>query len=230
MDPLSNQTPLGAPLASGSAAGPAPGTPANAATLAVKHGGNQGGRPRKDGLAPGSPEAVLKDRNKDIERKRNARAQARQVLAVSQAATIPPADPAAPGAGPAPALGAPPVPWDPSTLRPIFEQILPAVERWSTERLLAKAVKAGAPVEQIKEVRTDAAWPAPAKAAINATGPDCLAKLLNSSGIGAQNAPELILATAVTSILVAQFSLHATLDRMIQEKQPPADAATAKSP
>lgn len=42
-----------------------------------RYGGLRGGRKRKDGLIPGSPQAAEADRAKDAERKRRARAAAR---------------------------------------------------------------------------------------------------------------------------------------------------------
>jgi len=237
MEKLSSSTPapaLPAPTAPPVAPGSPPGPPANAApavdaaALAAKHGGLKGGRPRKDGLVPGSPEAAEADRQRDIERKRLARANARAVLAVSQA----PAVPGSPDTGATPAVGPAPVPWDAGVLKPIFEQLLPAVEKFHVEKLVAKAARIGAPPDMLKELRQDAAWPGPAKTAVMASGPLCAAKWLNQLGVGAENAPEVILGTALAAIGAHTLMLHAKMDELIkarQAKEPPANAPAPKS-
>lgn len=219
---LSPQSPAAPPVAPVSAPNPPGAAPAgNAAALAVKFGGNKGGRPRKDGLVPGSAEAILADRDKDAARKRDNRAQARTLLALSQAQS--PAGPADGRAGPgtAPVPGQNPHPWDPGLVAPVFEQVLPALEKFLSARLAAKASRAKLPGDLVKEIEKDAAFPAPAKAAIVTTGPICVAKWLNRSGIGAENAPEVILATAVASIAASQFMLAARLDNLVKEANRP---------
>jgi hypothetical protein len=120
----------GAPNAPGIAA-----AGADAAALAAKHGGNRGGRPRKDGLVPGSVEAITKDREADAERKRVIRARQSAILAATKGPVLPGLDdPNAPPAG-GPAV----VPWDPGTLRPIFDQLVPAAEKFMVSRVMGKA-------------------------------------------------------------------------------------------
>lgn len=221
-DPVAQKPPPAPPVAAGSPPG-APGQPApgDAAALAVKFGGNKGGRPRKDGLVPGSAEALLADREKDASRKRDTRAQARTLLALSQApapvATLPGgADP-----GTAPAPGQNLHPWDPGLVAPVFEQVVPAIEKLLVARLGAKAAKAKLPLDLVKEIERDAAFAAPAKAAIVTAGPVCVAKWLNAAGIGAEHAPEVILGTAVASIAAAHFMLCARLDNLVKEANKP---------
>lgn len=107
---------------------------------------------------------------------------------------------------------------------------MPALEKFLVARLSAKATKARLPVDLVKEIEKDASFPAPAKAAIVTTGPICVAKWLNASGIGAENAPEVILATAVAAIAASQFMLSARLDNLVKEaNQPQPQKNDAKS-
>lgn len=223
-------------MAPGSPPNPPPNPPAapNAASLAVKFGGNVGGRPRKDGLVPGSPEALEADRAKARERMRRKRAleKTAAVLAQTQSAApdAPPGLPPAPGDSPAPAPGGPGVPWDPGLVKPIFEQLIPACEKYAQGRLVAKAGKLAAPPELIREIERDAAWPAPAKAALVSAGPICAAKWLNQSGIGAENAPEVILGTALATLVAHHLALSAKLDRLIAAQAPPPKPAPPPTP
>lgn len=107
-------------------------------------------------------------------------------------------------------------------VKPIFDQVIPAVEKFTVTRLVAKAGKLDVPPDLLKEIERDAAWPGPAKAAIIAAGPMCAAKWLNQSGVGAENAPEIILGTALASLVAHHLALSAKLDRLIaQQRQPP---------
>lgn len=108
---------------------------------------------------------------------------------------------------------------------------MPALEKWLVSRIGAKAAKARLPADLVKEIEKDAAFPGPAKAALVTTGPICVAKWLNQAGIGAENAPEVILATAVASIAASQFMLSARLDNLVKEaNRPPEKPKDAPAP
>lgn len=229
-DPVATQPPASPPVAAGGQPGPAPVRPVgpDAASLAAKHGGNRGGRPRKDGLVPGSVEAVKADRERDQTRKRLDRARARATLAGAVDRRLPAAPAPGPSQIPAPADSAAGVPWDTGVLQPIFEQLLPALEKWNTEKIIVKAGKLSPPPELLAEIRRDAAWPGPARIALASSGPHCLAKWLNQLGVGAENAPEIIFGTAVASIVASQITLHSKLDRIIAAQRQVKDAPTPK--
>lgn len=216
--------PVAASGAPNAPANAAPGT--DAAALAAKHGGYRGGRPRKDGLVPGSPEAILADREKEAQRKRIQRQREAAILAATKGPSLPGlADPGAP-----PASGPAPVPWDPGTLRPIFDQLVPAAEKFMVSRVVGRAAKLDCQRDLLAEIEKDAAWPGPAKTALQATGPLCVAKWLNQSGIGAENAPEVILATAVAGLIAHHLMLSAKLERIIQANAPTKPKPDAPAP
>jgi hypothetical protein len=208
--------------------GAKPGSGPDAESLAVKFGGNRSGRPRADGLVPGSPEAIIADRAKDAARKAQRRAKERQVLALSNGGAVPQVEASEPNADGSPVAPVGPSPWDPGLLKPVFDQLVPSIEKFMVARIGAKAAKAGLPTEVVREIEKDAAFPIPAKAGISTTGPMCVAKWLNMSGIGAENAPEIILATAVASIVAGQFMLSAKLDSLLKANAPKSQPPTPK--
>jgi len=100
-------------------------------------------------------------------------------------------------------------------LEPLFEQLLPAVEELSVNQIASRAVKARLPGEIIKEIEADAKWSTPAKKALEIAGPQVAAKWLNRTGISAENQPEVVLGTAVASILAGHVLLLRRLDKLI---------------
>jgi hypothetical protein len=126
--------------------------------------------------------------------------------------------------------GSPPLPWDAKLLEPLFKQLLPTVEALTVNQISGKAVKARLPGELVKEIEADAKCPDTAKTALNIAGPQLAAKWLNKSGISAENQPEVIVGTAVASILAAHVMLVRRLDALIAaanapvKPAPPADA------
>ncbi len=217
-----------APMA---APGPAPAAPnpaagPSAAQSVPRFGGLRSGRPRKDGLVPGSPAALAADREKERVRKNAYRARTRvedpPALPAAGARLVgaPPTAPAGPpGSGLAPlgADGAAPVPWDAATLKPLFEQLLPSVEQMTITRLTGRAAKGGLPGDVLKAIEDDARWSQPTKTALLLSGPQVTAKWLNKSGLSAENQPEVVFTTAVCSLVVSQMLLGAKLDKLIAE-------------
>lgn len=215
--------------------GPTATTPAPtpAAVTAPLFGGYVGGRPRKDGLKPGSPEALAADREKDRLRKARSAAAARASAAAANPAPLPAAvpgstPPPAPGVGTGPSLPpagvAGPLPWEAGTLKPLFDQLIPAVEVLTVRAVTDRADKARLPVAVVKEIERDAAWNEPAKKAIAVAAPQVAAKWLNKSGLSAENQPELVLGTAVAALLVHQNKVLSRLDKLIA-----ANTAAAKA-
>lgn len=216
-----------APVENGDTGGQSgqPGNHGDAASIAIERGGLKGGRPRKDGLTPGSPEALEADREKDRARKRNARR--------GNPPTLPPASPVASPVVEPQAAGVPAsaVPWNPGQLAPFFQDVVPAVEEWSKERLAGKAAKVpGIPPELLDEIRRDAAWNPAARAAIVSTGPEVLTKWLNKMGVSGEHAPEVVLATAIGAVVLSHHMLAAKLDKMGRTPAPTPEAPKAESP
>lgn len=187
-------------------------------------GGLRGGRPRKDGLIPGSPEARAADAEK--ERTRKARYRAR-LAAVDDPPPLPP--PGAPPVGPVPpeggdpAAGAlpagdPPIPWQAEDLKPLLDEVLPLVEAGRVRKLTEKAQKARFGPEIVREIAKDAEFPETAKKAVEKSLSRVAAKLANATGIGAQYKDETILAAGVVAIVAQQMKLEEKLDRLIAEQ------------
>ena len=230
--PAAAPAPQPAPaVAGGGPAGPptSPAPPPSASNTAPLFGGFRGGRPRKDGLKPGSPEALAADRENDRLRKERTRARAR----TENPPTLPPASGGA-APPPLPAVGADPgieggapgivVPWDQSTLKPLFDQLIPTLENLTVAQITSRAAKARLPKDVLAEVEKDARWAEPARKAVAISAPQVAAKWLNKSGISAENQAELVLGTAVASILTGHVMLMRKLDKLI------ASQATAPPP
>ncbi len=199
-------------------------------------GGFRGKRKRADGLVAGSPEAIAADREKDRLRKARARDAQRAAADPPPLPGVVDDQPATSAGGPvAAAAGVPPaggpvvvgaVPWDASTLEPIFKQLIPTVEAGMVTSLTSRAARAKLPAEVIQEVRKDAAWPAPTKRALEIAAPRCAAKWLNKSGLSAEYQDEVMLGTAVAALLAQHSVALRKLDKLIardaQEQAPTA--------
>ena len=218
----------------GGAASPPNASPGVGAPQSVpQFGGNPTGRRRKDGFISGSPDAIAADRKKANEYQNRWRSKRR--------ALDPPALPAkldgsvgqvpTPADGVASVPGAPlaapgaPIPWDPETLRPIFEQLVPACEQLDVQTITRLAAEADLPKEVLKEVEKDARWTPPTKTALLLSAPQVAAKWLNKSGISSENQGEVVLGMAIASIVASHVLLVKKLERMIADKNPPKEAA-----
>lgn len=118
------------------------------------------------------------------------------------------------GPTPAVSVGAPlgSVPWDAGVLSPLFQTVVPEIEKLDVSSLRAKAAAIDA--QLATQVERDAAWNPVAKATITTTGPQVTAQALNAAGISAEHAPAIALATAVASIFVGRTILAQKLDEM----------------
>ena len=213
-----------APVAPPVAGGPAITASATAAAspaariTAPLFGGLRGGRKRKDGLVPGSSQAIEADREKDRLRKENQR---KREQAAADPTALPTAGLAnesspAPGAvaGNLDTEGIPPLPWDAKMLAPLFEQLVPTIEELTVNQIASRAAKARIPADIIREIEVDAKWSKPAKKAIELSAPQVAAKWLNKTGISAENQAEVILFTAISSILASHVMLVRRLDQL----------------
>jgi len=112
---------------------------------------------------------------------------------------------------------APAVPWDQQTLKPLFDQLIPTVEQLTVNQITTRANKARLPKEVLLEIEKDARWTAPAKKALELSAPQVAAKWLNKSGISAENQAELVLGTAIASIMASHVLILKRLDKLIRE-------------
>lgn len=223
-----NLPPVGAPSpsASGSAASPssrpAASSADSAANLAAKHGGKASRR--RDGLVPGSPEAIEADRAKDRERKRRKALELR-----GEAVPLPSPLVSQPGAGelpsPAPDFGA--VPWTADLLRPIFEQALPVAEGLAVQNLTEKARAAKLDAALVREVAAGAKIHPLAKQQIIEGGAAVAAKYLNKSGVSSEHADEVRLLGGIVAAFAGYRAVAAKLDELAAK---PAPAPTPEPP
>lgn len=211
----------GGPVASPNGGGPAPvaAAPVGAAQQVPLFGGFRGGRKRKDGLPPGSPEAIEADKEKDRLRKERVR-----VRLAGVPAPLPSAAPGAPG--PAPEVGggpddgsgfdaATPVPWNASSLAPLFSQIIPAAESLATGQIISRAIKAKLPAQAVREIEAECKWAEPAKKALEIEWPRLAAKWLNKTGVSSENQPEVVCLSALAVIGVSHVKLLQRLDKLV---------------
>lgn len=145
----------------------------------------------------------------------------------SVALPVPPVSPVAgaPGAPLAPVGNPAPVSWDQSTLQPLVDQLIPALEKADVESLCKKAKKISPDLVQL--VKEDGNWNAPAKTSLQTTLPSVAAKWLNAAGISAENAGEVICGIAILSICTSRMLLMGKLTEIAEKQKtqaPPANA------
>lgn len=223
-----NESPAQMALPGSPAPPPTAPAPVGARESVPQFGGNPTGRRRKDGLISGSPEARAADRKKANEYQNKWRAQRRAVdppaLPAKLDGPVGQVPPVADGAAPVPGapLAAPgaPVPWDPETLKPIFEQLVPACEQLDVQSITRLAAEADLEKEVLKEVEKDARWSPPTKTALLMSGPQVAAKWLNKTGISSENQGEVVLGMAIASIVASHVLLVKKLEKIIADKEP----------
>jgi hypothetical protein len=224
------------PVASHGLAGPggdaAPGS--SAKTLAPQFGGLRSARKRRDGLVPGSPEALEADRQKDADRKKIARASTRP----KEPKADPPPIPSANGqtqttAGTLDLLpvgeGAPPVPWKADDIRPLSDELIDTTDAACAKQIHDKAAKALLPAVLVDKITTDAAWDPTAKTALKQSAPELAAKWLNKSGISAEYKHELVTASAILRIGAGHMKVCKRLDQLIANANPTAAQPAGKA-
>ncbi len=189
MDPKTNAT-----TASGSGSAPtmepkpapgsarriSPGAPAQPPVPTA--GAPRGGRPRKDGLAPGSPQALEADKKNDRLRKQEQRGIPEPPALPGAVAPLPGQGPTAPAplaAGPVAALGLPEVPWTGEDFREYLDEALSGAEEARVETRKLQAMAAGFSNDRIKELAADARYPGSSKKMIGLAGSNGLARIFN---------------------------------------------------
>jgi hypothetical protein len=193
-------------------------------------GGNRGGKARKDGLVPGSARAAEADRAKERERKRIAREDAARLAqppplpsatAPGEAATAPVAGAAEPGA--VRLVAAPVLPWQPETLKNLFEQLLEAAEEGRVAAFLGKCAEAKLTAELVREIKADAHFPKAAKVLLADALPRLAAKWLNRSGMSAEYQDEISCLTAMVLIVQHDRGISSKLDELIAAAKKPVE-------
>lgn len=104
------------------------------------------------------------------------------------------------------------MPWAGEQLKPIFEQVVPALEKLSVTGLVKRA--AAIDPALAKEVAKDAPWNEASKAGVIASGPQCAAELLNEMGVGPEKAHWVALLVAAGSIYAGHQGLAAKLNEI----------------
>ena len=236
---------LAPPVAHGNPPGPAAPVhpPVPASTSVPLFGGFRGGRKRKDGLKPGSPEANQADRDTDAKRKRDRRAE------LATAATPPPLPAAVAPLGGSPVVPAvPPVPgqapvlavetpalalaWEAKDLFPVTENGVPILEEFASRQIVSKARRARLPAIVVTEIERDCKWPDKSKRMLSETSGALAAKYLNKSGISAEYKVEVNFSIAVLNIAASHMAVLKRLDKLIAAANAgtPASSPAEKKP
>ena len=203
----------------------------------IPFGGNRGGRKRKDGLVPGSPEAREADLKRDRDRKNEANEAKRQAprpaalpsatVAGSQDKSSPQGqDAQTPGPGVAGVPGVDLGAWTAPEAQPIVTHALPVLEHLRIARRVNKLREAKLPANIIAQVRSDSAWPETVKATLQSSLPGSLSKFLNFAGVPKIFKDELASLPAVALLIQHESDVDARLDRLLEAHK----AATEPKP
>lgn len=144
----------------------------------------------------------------------------RHLLAEGPVAQPQPGPPPPPSPGVA--AGPAPVPWDPGVLRPLFETVIPEIEKLDVQALKTQAAAIGDPA-MVALVEKDAPWNPAAKATVITTGPQVVSNLMNAAGISAEHAPAIALTVAVSGIIVGRSMLSSKLEEIARKLKPKGD-------
>lgn len=129
---------------------------------------------------------------------------------------------AGPG-GDAAGAEAAPEPWQGEVLKPLFEAVVPALEKSDVAALVKRAAAIDEAVAQ--QVAQDAQWHPAAKTGIIASGPQCAAELLNELGVGQDKAHWVAFLVASGSIYAGRALLVAKLSELEAARAKAAPAA-----
>jgi len=219
--------PAGKTLAPPLVTTPPPGEPARlpsnpdaAKKSVIAAGGNKGGRPRNDGLVPGSAEAIEKDRLADAERKRNERARA-------SAAKLPPPlpSPETQNSAPAPSSGlASPVvateglEWVPADLQQIAPELIDLLETLDVTDQISLATEGKLPDRVVSQIGKDAAWPVPTKQTLRNSSPATLAKVFNALSVPLAFKPYVTTCPLVVYLYLRRVQNLEAIKKLIAEE------------
>ena len=194
---------------------------ATAETLVIAKGGNKGGRPRDDGLVPGSEEAKAADRDKDAKRKRNERAAARDAQLPP---TLPSANASAPQSatvptGPVAGDAIPPVDlWTAQDLVGVVDQGIPLAEAWRVREFTELCIEGKLPERVVQKIASDAKFPDISKQSLRASLPALLAKLFNQFRVPIAMKGCITAVPALGYLIVRDIQLKQEVREMIAEE------------
>jgi hypothetical protein len=235
-----------APVAGGTVGAPAANVDSgnNARPRVELFGGLRGGRKRKDGKIPGSPEALEADRAKDAERKRLARERDRlanpEIIPAAIPASAPQSNPPAQNNSPAKAdsLGVvagvenfETVAWLAKDVEPLVNELVELTEELCQTAINTRCKKAKLPIEIAREIEHDARWATRAKAMIKQGGADLFAQLMNKSQIPLAIRPYIMITIGSLQIAIGQMKILKRLDLLIlAANQKPTKPEPIKTP
>jgi hypothetical protein len=215
------------------ASGPPPSQPGNApAPIPAKQsvaefGGNPTGRKSKFRFSADTPQGIEERRKADADRKAASRSVAAQLL---EPPTLPAslsrttADHVAPsgngeGSLSVVAVAEVVVPWTPADIREFTDELVDLSEAKRLSDFVAVAKEAKLPESLIREIETDAKFPAKSKTGLKTAIAACAAKWLNRSGISSKNKEEAALIFFGWGIWLQGRRLRTKLDELIREDQ-----------
>jgi len=219
--------PTGSGATSPVAGGNAPGAPARlvatspASASVIKAGGNKGGRPRADGLVPGSPEAIAEDRRKEAERSAKRREVAKVRELQENPYRLSPSDAPAPGATATqipvtdgqPSLEA--VDWRPEDFNQVAVDSVELAEAWNINRHVKRRVDGGLAPSVVALAQSECAFPPGTKKSLQSSSPAGLAKLFNTLHVPIAFKPFISTFPALTYLVVRDFQICAREDDLI---------------
>lgn len=206
----------------------------------IPKGGNSGGRPRDDGLVPGSEAAKEADRKKEAERSKRRRAEAKLAdLAAGKAPTLPAVVTNGPGPVPpessalAGGMVVAPLGWLAADFQSIAPHTLDLVEQWRIQSKieLAEEGKLAGPV--VAQIGKDAAFPPLAKASLRETSPEFLARVFNACHIPIALKPYISTCPTICYLIVRDMQQTANIRKLIESehaRQAPVKPVEEKMP
>ena len=208
----------GTPVASGGLGSPAP-----ALQRPDLFGGLRGGRPRKDGLKPGSPEAVEADRKKNAERMARNRERERAANPPALPSALPgashPAPEVAPPAGDVVGVsGAPVYAWTAEDFRDAAPELVELAEAWRVDAHTKSAVAGKLPKRVVEEIAKDAAFPPGSKRSLSNASPQTLAEMFNALHVPLSFKKIVTLAPALVYIVVRDIQVGSRVQKMIADE------------
>lgn len=230
--PSGAPTPPGAPkpVASGPAPTPPPGLPASrpAIPAVARHGGLAGGRPRLDGLVPGSPEALEADRRKSTARQQEYRDKKRRENPPSLPPSLPATGAGAPSQGQAQAgtQGGDPasalaeiLAWVPEDFQEIVSELIGTIEQARVAKKNGLALESKLPPKMVKMIDDDARWDEATKKTLAIMLPKLIAKYANMTGISAEWKLECICGVCLIRLWRKDTGTDALLKQLIEQNK-----------
>lgn len=206
-------------------------------TSVTEAGGNRGGRPRKDGLVPGSDAALAVDRKKDAEYQKQKRADktAARVAALKPNPNVTePALDIAPRPGEAPPVGLVPQPvvstpdWLPSDLQPLAETGVPLLEEWRQSRRRKILAPLNLDAAATSKILSETRWPDFARNSLKQSAPETLASLANWCSLPKELKPHLVSIPALAFLIQHEMECDARLEKIVKEQLARQQAAIAE--